>query len=117
MIQLVRNAIFTVVIILVLSITINGRTIFAHIYGVISPATKLAQQTTEELASAAMNSISRLTLDLFDNSVPKLRDSVKTQLSAPQQLAPASKGYRQPPQEIIQPHERAELDALIKSHR
>jgi hypothetical protein len=116
MISTVRNLIISVVTILLLSITISGKPVFTYIYEVISSVTIPAQRGTERLASDSIAAIRKLTLDLFDNSVPKVRDQVKSSLSSPaRSIAPQK--YSGEPQEHIERKDRQQLDALIKSHR
>jgi hypothetical protein len=94
-----------------LCITINNKPIFSHIYEVISPATKATQRGVESLAAASYKSAERFSKKLFSNSVPKVKDSVRSGLSAPQR-SPGN-GV---PQEIIENEDREQLDELIKSH-
>ncbi|HXH73389.1 MAG TPA: hypothetical protein VNJ08_00375 [Bacteriovoracaceae bacterium] len=109
MINAARLLGLSVALILVLSITIKGETIFAHIYSAISPVTTTAQNAAENLFSKSYQASSNYTKKLFDNSVPKVKDSVRSGLSAP-----IKKGM---PEEDITIHEKAELDQLIKTRR
>jgi hypothetical protein len=97
-------------VVLLLCITIKERTVFTHIYHVISPVTVATQEYAEDLFGHSLAATQRYTKKLFDNSVPKLRDSIKTGQAAPS---------RKPglPEEIIKVEEKEELDELIKSHR
>lgn len=96
--------------ILFLSIEIKDRPIFSHIYKAISPATKAAQNATENFFNSSVDNTQKYSHKLFDNSVPKLKDSVRSKASAIEKkgLAPA---------ERITTEEKEELDDLIKSHR
>lgn len=94
---------------LFLSITVNDRPIFHHVYRVISPATKYAQKTTQDFFESSASSTHAYSKKLFDNSVPKLRDSVDSTMSGRQKV----KGE---PQERISTEDKEELDQLIKNH-
>lgn len=98
---------FAVAVVLVLSITIGERTIFGHIYSVISPVTVAVQDTAESVFSAGYRSTSAYTKKLFDNSTPRA-DSVRSKLSALKKDEPA---------ESITVQEKQQLDELIKTHR
>lgn len=95
---------------LFLSIELNDRTIFNHIYQVISPATQSAQSAVENFFDSSLNSTQHYSKKLFDNSVPKFKDSVKSKMSG-------IKKIKNTPQEEIPSEDRQELDELIKSHR
>ncbi|WPU65600.1 hypothetical protein [Peredibacter starrii] len=95
---------------LFLSIEIKDKPIFAHIYGVISPATQYAQNTTEDFFSRSVNKTETYSKKLFDNSVPKVKDSVKSKLAAQKKI------LIEEPAERITEQEKKELDALIKNH-
>ncbi len=99
---------FVVLTILTLSITINDKPIFSHIYGVISPATRLAQKTTGEAIEYTVDGLKKITKKLFDNSNPST-DSLKSKMAGIQK-----KGD---PEEIIETHEKEKLDDLIKSYK
>ena len=100
---------FFTLVVLMLSITVNGKPLFSHIYNVISPATTTAQEVAESLFDSSVKAGRNLTHKLFDNSVPKLKDSVRSR-----QAAPAKPDGT--PAEFIKPEEKEELDELIKSH-
>ncbi len=97
--------------VLFLSIEINRDTIFEHIYGVISPATKSAQRATESFFDRSVNKTQKISKKFFDNSVPKIKDSVKSKMSA------QSKINKNQILEDIRTEDRQELDSLIKNHR
>lgn len=92
-----------------LSIEVNDRPIFGHIYKVISPATKSAQNATEDFFGSSVKTTKTYSKKLFDNSTPKLRDSVKSKMSG------LGKKNAEPA-ETITVEEKQELDELIKSH-
>jgi hypothetical protein len=96
-------------VVLLLCITIKDRTIFAHIYNVISPVTVATQEYAEDLFGHSVAATRRYTKKLFDNSVPKIKDSIQSQQAAPS---------RKPglPEEAIEVEEKEELDELIKTH-
>lgn len=95
---------------LFLTIEIKDKPIFTHIYGVISPATQYAQNTTEDFFARSFSSTQTYSKKLFDNSVPKVKDSVKSKLSAQKKI------LVEEPAERITEKEKAELDQLIKNH-
>ena len=90
-----------------MSITINNKPIFSHIYDVISPATIYSQNKTRELMTLFLTGTKVYTNRIFTNSVPKMKDSVKSTLS--------SQKKRGEPEEQILDNEKAELDQLIKN--
>lgn len=98
-----------VVFVFLLSIEVGNKPLFSHIYGFISPVTKSAQNATENALSKSFDSTEAYTKKLFNNSVPKLKDSVKSQLSS------QKKGAE--PAERITKGEKQELDQLIKGHK
>ena len=100
----------TVFLLVVLSITIKDETIFDHIYGVISPATKSAQKITESFVAKSFESTEEYGRKIFDNSVPKLKDSVKSKLSANKRKLSA-------PLDDIPVEDKQQLERLIKSHK
>ena len=96
--------------VLFLSIEVSDKPIFAHIYKVISPATTAAQEATENFFDSSINKTQRYSKKLFDNSVPKVGDSVKSKMSGLKKQVGV-------PAEQITKKEKLELDELIKSHR
>src|SRR4051812_11152516 len=100
---------FVLLVILTLSITINDKPLFSYIYGVISPATRMAQAGTETFGRAVIAATQEFSRKLFENSVPKMKDSVKSGLAAPKKEV-------QEPQEKVKEKERARLDDLIKTY-
>lgn len=96
--------------VLFLSIEIADKPIFGHIYKTISPATKSAQRSLENFFDSSVDKTQRYSKKLFQNSVPKFSDSVKSKMSA-------TKRHVGEPAEKITHKEKEELDELIKSHR
>ncbi len=96
--------------VLFLSIEIKQRPIFGYIYNFISPATKSTQAAVEKFFGSSVDRTHHYSKKLFDNSVPKVGDSVRSKMSA------VSKG-KGIPEEIITKKEKQELDELIKSHK
>lgn len=94
--------------ILVMSITIKEKPIFLYVYGVISPATKFIQDTTETAIQKSLAGTQSITKKLFDNSVPKT-DSIKTKLSG------RAKSNGEPTEKITH-EDKEELDQLIKNY-
>jgi hypothetical protein len=99
----------SLLIVLFLSIQISNRTIFDHVYSVISPVTKASQRSVEHFLAESFSSTTDYSKKLFDNSVPKVKDSVKSKMSA-------SKSSGEP-EEILTNKDRSELNDLIKKHR
>jgi hypothetical protein len=98
-----------VVVVLVLSITIKNKTLFHYVYQVISPATQSAQDATESFFNRSVSSTHSYSKKLFDNSVPKVKDSVESKASG------FKKNVGEPAEKITE-DEKAELADLIKSH-
>jgi hypothetical protein len=96
---------------LFLSITVNNKPIFHHVYNVISPATIYAQNATAAFFDRSVNSTETYSKKLFDNSVPKLKDSVDSKLAST-----LKKAAKAEPEEKIMESEKRELDQLIKNH-
>lgn len=94
---------------LVLSINVKDKPIFAYVYEFISPATNSAQNATEGFLKRSMSSTSSYSKKLFDNSVPRVKDSVKSQLSSTRKQVAE-------PAERITEQEKEQLDQLIKNH-
>lgn len=94
---------------LFMSITINNKPMFSHVYEFISPATKYAQSRTEDFFAKSFQSTQTYSKKIFDNSVPKVKDSVKSKLSAQGKVGSE-------PLEKITTEDKAELNQLIKNH-
>lgn len=92
-----------------LSIEVGSKPIFSHVYKVISPLTRSAQNATEEFFSKSFDSTQDYSKKIFDNSVPKVKDSVKSKASA------MRKEVAEPAERITE-KERKELNDLIKNH-
>jgi hypothetical protein len=99
-----------VTFLLVMSITIKDRPLFTYVYEFISPATEYAQDATEEFFERSVTSTQSYSKKIFDNSVPKVKDSVKSK------LASRAKTEIAEPAERIMEEEKEELDELIKNH-
>lgn len=95
--------------IFVLCMNVNGKPIFEPVYSVLSHLTIPFQNATGSLLSSAFDSTQDYSRRLFNNSVPKMRDAVKSRASAPVRNTGA-------PSEEILVEEKEELDELIKSH-
>lgn len=98
-----------IVTVLFLAIEIGHKPIFSHIYKLISPATKAAQNATERFFDHSFDTTQKYSHKLFDNSVPKIKDNVKSKASS-------FKREVAEPSEKITPEEKKELDDLIRSH-
>lgn len=95
--------------IFVLCMNVNGKPIFEPVYSVLSHLTVPFQNASESLLSSALTSAQDYSRRLFNNSVPKMRDAVKSRASGPVRKSAA-------PSEEILVEEKEELDELIKSH-
>ena len=93
--------------VLFVSIEIGNKPIFGHIYNLISPATKGAQRLAESFFDSSVDKTQDFSKQLFENSVPKVKDSVRSKMSA----------VKNQPQETITAKEKEQLDELIKSHK
>ena len=91
-----------------LCITINNKPIFNHIYGLISPATIYVQNATAGFFSRSVSSTQVYSKKLFDNSVPKHKDSLGSKSAGLKKLGE--------PEEKLTNEDKAELDELIKNH-
>ncbi|MGE3609466.1 MAG: hypothetical protein AB7I27_07755 [Bacteriovoracaceae bacterium] len=90
-------------------ITVNNRPIFNHIYGVISPGTQFAQDGIENGFAYIGGKTRHYSRKLFVNSVPRVKDDIKSKLAAP-------KRKMEEPLEAIPEDDKEQLDELIKSH-
>lgn len=98
-----------VVFVFLLSIEVGNKPLFNHIYGFISPVTKSVQDATQDTLNKSMDQTQAYTKKLFNNSVPKFKDTVKSKLSSNKKLGAE-------PAETITHKEKKELDQLIKNH-
>jgi hypothetical protein len=103
-----KVTILLVIFVFLLSINIKGRPVFGHIYEFISPATRHAQKSAEDLMEKSFSTTKKYSKKLFDNSVPRMKDSVKSKLSSTERAGE--------PAERITEKEKAELGDLIKNH-
>lgn len=99
--------------IFVLCLTINGKPVFEPVYDVLSHLTIPFQKGAESVLASVFNSTQDYSRKLFNNSVPKVKDAVKSRASAPVRNSGAKKSE---PSEDILVEEKEELDELIKSH-
>jgi hypothetical protein len=104
-----KNTLGLLGLLIFLSITIQKKTVFNHIYSVTSPITIAAQDAAEDLVFNSYRSANEYTRKFFDNSVPKVKDTVSSQISAIKK-----NGL---PEEIITIQEKNELNHLIKNKR
>jgi hypothetical protein len=94
-----------------LCLNINGKPVFEPVYSALSHVTIPFQNATGSLLANAMKSTQEYSRKIFNNSVPKMKDAVKSRASAPTRNP--TKGV---PSEVIMVEEKEELDDLIKSH-
>lgn len=106
MVSVAKFFAFILALVLVLSININNKPIFAHIYKVISPATESAQKSVQGFFSSSFSKTQKVSKQLFDNSVPAVKDKISSKQSA----------LIGKPLEKIEKEEREQLDELIKDH-
>lgn len=95
--------------VLFLSIEIKDKPIFGHIYQFISPATKGAQDATENFFNRSVNKTQVYSKKLFDNSEPRVKDAVKSKMSS------VKKKSAEPLEDLTE-RDKEQLDELIKSH-
>lgn len=115
MISMIRIAVISTLTIFILCLNVNGKPIFYPIYSALSLITVPLQSATESILGSAFESGQDYTKRIFNNSVPKVRDAVKSRASAPARLSVNKKTSGEPKEEIL-PDEREELDDLIKAH-
>lgn len=106
-----KTTLLLFVFFLFLCINIGDKPIFAHFYKLVSPATNYVQNKTEDFFNSSVSSTQTYSKKLFDNSIPRVKDSVDSKLSS--RLKKAAGGE---PEERITNDEKAELDQLIKNH-
>lgn len=106
----IKVSVLLVVFTFILSFEVGNKTLFAHIYEYVSPASKLAQKKTSGFLEKSITTTKDYSKKLFDNSVPKFKDSVKSQLSS------RSKVRGGEPAEKITEDEKSQLNDLIKNH-
>lgn len=98
------------IFVFILSIDVGNRTLFSHLYEIVSPATKYAQKKSTVLLEKSVSTAKDYSMKLFDNSVPRLRDSVKSKLSS------QGKNRAGEPAEKITEDEKSQLNDLIKNN-
>ncbi len=110
---MIRSIISTTVLLtgflLFLSLEIGNKPIFSYLHTIVSPITRSAQNAAESFFSRSIDNTHDYTRKIFDNSVPKVKDSVKSKLS--------SQKKHQEPLEDISHKEKKELDGLIKRQK
>lgn len=94
---------------LFLCIELGNKPIFSHIYKAISPATRSAQNLAESLFGSSIDKTQHFSKKLFENSAPKVKDSVRSKMSG-------IKNHNGKPQEDISVDDKRQLDELIKSN-
>ncbi len=102
-----------VVTIFVLCLNVNGKPLFEPFYKILSHISIPVQNATASLFASVLESGQDYSRKLFHNSVPKVRDAVKSRASGPSRLSGVVNG--EPKEEILH-EEKAELDDLIKTH-
>jgi hypothetical protein len=107
--SLFKTTLLIVLVVFILSLKVKNDTIFGHLYGIISPATSRIQATSVQLLDQSMDKTQVYTKKLFNNSVPKYKDAVKSKMSSSQKI-------KNLPAEEITLEEKKQLDSLIKSH-
>jgi len=104
--HLLKYCTFSFFLILVLSLKINNETIFNHIYRPLSSFVIPGQKMAESFIYKGAKSTQKISTDIFKNSIPKLKDSVKASLSAPLKNTV--------PLENVSNQDRGELNNLLK---
>lgn len=110
MISLVKTLVVCFATVFVLCLTVNGKPIFDSVYSVLSHVTVPVQAAAMSVFSGAVDSTQEYSKKIFNNSVPKMKDAVKSRASAPKRTDAGA------PSEVIHVEEKEELDDLIKSH-
>ncbi len=82
MINIVRMTGILSIFLIFLSIQLGKKTIFNHIYAKISPVTRPSQRAIENLIKKTLEGTKRYSVKIFDNSVPKFKDTVNSKLSS-----------------------------------
>lgn len=90
-----------------LSIDVNDRPLFAHLYDITSPMTKSIQRYVEGLMGQSLESGKDIGEKLFNNSVPKKLNASDKIIALKKQTAPA---------ENLSEAEKQELNSLIKNY-
>ena len=98
------------VFVFILSIDVGNKPLFSHLYEFVSPATKYAQKNTEGFLKKSISTTQDYSKKLFDNSVPRFKDSVKSKLSSQGKVRGGE------PAEHISEKEKSQLNDLIKNH-
>jgi len=106
----IKVAILLVVFTFILSFEVGNKPLFGHLYEYVAPASKLAQKKTTGFLEDSFETTKDYSKKLFDNSVPKFKDSVKSKLSSRGKV----KGGE--PAEKITEEEKSQLNDLIKNH-
>lgn len=109
MITILKHCLTLFIFMCFLTVEVNGRPIFNHIYKVISPATTYVQDSVEGLFKTSVAGTKEYSKKLFDNSVPRVKDSVESKLSGH-----ARKSAE--PLEKVSEEDRKKLNQLIKNH-
>lgn len=100
----------SLLIILILSVSINKKPTFYYVYDIISPVTIKAQKEVESFFERSISGTKTYSKKIFENSVPKVNDSIKSKLSSHRNKKLIH------PQENIKDEEKAELDKLIRKY-
>lgn len=106
----IKVSILLVTFVFILSFEFGNRTLFSHLYEYVSPASKMAQKKTSGFIEKSLATTKDYSKKLFDNSVPKFKDSVKSQLSSRGKVRGGE------PAEKITEDEKSQLNDLIKNH-
>ncbi len=93
----------------ILSFEVGNKPLFSHLYEMVSPASKYAQKKTTVFLEESVSATKNYSRKLFDNSVPKLKDSVKSKLSSQGKIRGGD------PAEKITEDEKNQLNDLIKN--
>ena len=99
----------SLVIIFILSININQKPAFYYINEAISPLMETAQKGVENFFQRSLHGTKIYSKKIFENSVPKVNDSIKSKLSS-------HRNKDLGPLEEIKTEEKAELDELIRKY-
>ncbi len=91
---------------LLLSIYLDGRTLFEHLYKVTSPLSVSLQKSIEAMMGRSYDGTREVGKKLFINSLPE--NSLPTHVAVPKNF--------KAPEESLSEAERSELNSLIKTY-
>jgi hypothetical protein len=107
MIKTFKFLLFACLLIFALSWKYEGKTLFSYAYKYTSELSKPTQEVATEYYNKGLYSTRKISRDLFENSVPKIKDSVKSKLS--------SKKISNEEKEEINEEDKKKLENLLEN--